>query len=113
MGNLAAEPTSPATTDRTDTLGDFTADSRLLVLVAMAAVVGVISAFVALGLVKLIAVITNLAYYHRFSTTMLSPHGNHLGWWALVVPIVGGLIIGLLARFGSEKIRGHGIPEAM
>ena len=96
-----------------DTLGDFTADSRIVMLAAMAALVGVISAFVALALVRLIGLFTNLAYFHRFDTSFASPAGNTLGLWAVGVPIVGGLIVGLMARYGSEKIRGHGIPEAM
>src|SRR5438128_10945898 len=96
-----------------DTLGDFTADSRIVMLAAMAALVGVISAFVALALVRLIGLFTNLAYFHRFDTSFASPAGNTLGLWAVGVPVVGGLIVGLMARYGSEKIRGHGIPEAM
>jgi CIC family chloride channel protein len=64
-------------------------------------------------LVWLIGTLTNLFYYHRFSSEMISPAGNHLGVWAVFVPMVGGLVIGLMARYGSEKIRGHGIPEAM
>src|ERR1041385_3715284 len=99
--------------DRARGLGDFTTDARLLVLVPMAAVIGVIGALVARALVWLIAVITNLAYYHTFSQTLVSPAANRLGVWAVLVPVVGGLAIGALARFGSEKIRGHGIPEAM
>jgi H+/Cl- antiporter ClcA len=63
--------------------------------------------------VWLINVFTNLAYYQRFSAQPASPTGNHLGIWAVFVPVIGGLIIGLMARFGSEKIRGHGIPEAL
>jgi chloride channel protein, CIC family len=94
-------------------LADFTTDRRLLPLILMAVVVGVMSAFVAEALVWLIAVITNLAYYHRLSAALVSPAANQLGWWAVLVPVVGGLIIGLMARYGSEKIRGHGIPEAM
>src|SRR5256885_10468122 len=96
-----------------DTLGDFTADSGVVVLGAMAALVGVLSAFVALALVRLIGLFTNLAYFHRFDTSFASPAGNTLGLWAVGVPVVGGLIVGLMARYGSEKIRGHGIPEAM
>jgi chloride channel protein, CIC family len=94
-------------------LSDFTTDARLLPLILMAVVVGAISALVADALVWLIAAITNLAYYHRFSAALVSPAANHLGWWAVLVPMVGGLIVGLMARYGSEKIRGHGIPEAM
>jgi H+/Cl- antiporter ClcA/CBS domain-containing protein len=63
--------------------------------------------------VWLIDVFTNLAYYQRFSSQPASPAENHLGIWAVFVPVIGGLIIGLMARYGSEKIRGHGIPEAL
>src|SRR5579862_5096178 len=94
-------------------LGDFTADRRLVVLVPMAAVVGVISAFVAYALVWLIGFITNIAYFHRFAHDLVSPSANQLGLWAVLIPVVGALIIGLMARYGSERIRGHGIPEAM
>jgi CIC family chloride channel protein len=96
-----------------DRLRDFSADRRLLLLTPMAAVVGVISALVAYALVWLIGAITNLAYYHRLSTKLVSPADNQLGIAAVLVPVIGGLIIGLMARYGSEKIRGHGIPEAM
>ncbi|HKD11341.1 MAG TPA: chloride channel protein [Thermoanaerobaculia bacterium] len=96
-----------------DTLADFTTDRRVLILSAMAVVVGAIGAVVAYALVWLIAVITNLAYYQRFSPAFVSPAGHHLGAWSVLVPVAGGLVIGLMARFGSEKIRGHGIPEAL
>jgi len=94
-------------------LRDFTTDTRLLPLTAMSIAVGVMSAFVAYALVWLIGVITNLVYYHRFSPALVSPAANALGWWAVIVPMTGGLIVGLMARYGSERIRGHGIPEAM
>ncbi|HEX3867592.1 MAG TPA: chloride channel protein, partial [Gemmatimonadaceae bacterium] len=110
---MARHPAEPSSSHPRDNLGDFTTDSRLLILVPMSAVIGVISAFVALALVWLIGLITNLAYYHRIAHALVSPHANQLGWWAIVVPVVGGLIVGIMARFGSEKIRGHGIPEAM
>ncbi|OLC06576.1 MAG: hypothetical protein AUH42_05395 [Gemmatimonadetes bacterium 13_1_40CM_70_11] len=95
------------------TLGDFTADRRIIALAIMAAVVGAMSAFVALALVRLIGLFTNLAYFHRVDTGFASPGANTLGLWAVGVPVLGGLVVGLLARYGSEKIRGHGIPEAM
>jgi H+/Cl- antiporter ClcA/predicted transcriptional regulator len=106
---------SPEATRRASmaALGDFTTDSRLLLLTAMAVVVGTMGALVAYVLVWLIGLITNAVYYHRFSTELVSPAANALGWWAVLVPMVGGLAVGLMARFGSEKIRGHGIPEAM
>ncbi len=97
-----------------DRLGDFTADARLIRLSAMAAVIGVLAAC-ARDRPPLAdqRPITNLVYYHRWSAVNVSPAGNHLGLWAIGVPVVGALIIGLMARYGSDKIRGHGIPEAM
>ena len=105
--------TSNGKTPAAHRLGDFTADRRLAILVPMAGVVGAISAFVAYGLIWLIGLITNIAYYHRLDHTLVSPSENTLGVWAVLVPVVGALIIGLMARYGSERIRGHGIPEAM
>ncbi|HEX5400359.1 MAG TPA: chloride channel protein [Verrucomicrobiae bacterium] len=67
----------------------------------------------AYALIWLIHVITNLGFYHRFSTANVLAEGNHLGCWVVLVPVIGALIIGLMARYGSEKIRGHGIPEAL
>ncbi|HEV2692785.1 MAG TPA: chloride channel protein [Verrucomicrobiae bacterium] len=96
-----------------DDLADFSTNRRVLLLSAMALVIGAVSAGVAYGLIWLIAVITNLAYYHRFSAASAVPSGSHLGYGVALVPVVGALIIGLMARFGSEKIRGHGIPEAL
>jgi CIC family chloride channel protein len=94
-------------------LGDFTTDPRLLVLTLMALVVGALGALVAYALVWLIGAITNLVYYHRLSATLVSPAANALGLWAVLIPMAGGIVIGLMARYGSERIRGHGIPEAM
>jgi H+/Cl- antiporter ClcA/CBS domain-containing protein len=94
-------------------LADFSTDRRVLLLSAMALVVGTISSFVAYALLWLIATITNLAFYQRFSSLPATPQGHHLGYWVVAVPVIGALIIGLMARFGSEKIRGHGIPEAL
>ncbi|RIK32027.1 MAG: chloride channel protein [Anaerolineae bacterium] len=85
----------------------------MLFLSALALVIGAMSSLVAYALVWLINVFTNLAYYQRFSAQAASPDGNTLGWWAIFVPAIGGLIIGLMARYGSDKIRGHGIPEAL
>ena len=94
-------------------LADFTTDRRVLLLSGMAIIIGAISSLVAYVLVWLINVFTNLAYYQRLSSQPASPAGNQLGIWAVFIPVIGGLIIGLMARFGSEKIRGHGIPEAL
>ena len=96
-----------------DRLADFTRDKRILLLSLMATVIGALSALVAKALVWLIAVITNITFYQRFSSEFVSPANHHLGVFVIFAPVVGGLIIGLLARYGSEKIRGHGIPEAL
>ncbi len=102
------------TADRVeDRLADFTRDKRILLLSLMAVVIGALSAVVAKALVWLIAVFTNLTFYQRFSSDFISPTNHHLGIFVIFAPVVGGLIIGLMARFGSEKIRGHGIPEAL
>jgi H+/Cl- antiporter ClcA/CBS domain-containing protein len=93
--------------------GDFSADQRLLQLSAISIAIGAIGAVVAVLLLKLIAWFTNLFFYLQFSLTPRSPAGSPLGLWMIVVPVIGGLIIGLMARYGSEKIRGHGIPEAL
>jgi H+/Cl- antiporter ClcA/predicted transcriptional regulator len=102
-------PSQPAK----DKLADFSTDGRVLLLSVMALAVGAIGACVAYALLWLIAVITNLAFYHRFSALAAVPQGHHLGNWVIGVPVIGALFIGLMARFGSEKIRGHGIPEAL
>ena len=97
----------------TDKLGDFTSTPRMLTISGMAVAIGLISAFVALGLLKLIGLFTNLFFFGRWSSALVSPAGNHLGWWEIGVPVAGALIIGVMARYGSERIRGHGIPEAI
>ncbi|MGO9777777.1 MAG: chloride channel protein [Terracidiphilus sp.] len=94
-------------------LGDFTTTIRVLPIAGMAVVIGLVGACVALALLRLIGFFTNLFYYQRLGSALVSPAGNHMGWWAMLVPVAGGLIIGLMARYGSERIRGHGIPEAL
>lgn len=94
-------------------LADFTTDSRVLTLSAVAIGIGVIAAGVAYVLLWLIALFTNLAFFGRLSTAAVTPAQAHLGPWVIAIPAIGGLVIGLMARYGSEKIRGHGIPEAL
>jgi H+/Cl- antiporter ClcA/CBS domain-containing protein len=100
-------------TEVEDQLRDFRTDKRMLVLAGLAIPIGCISALVAKALLWLIAVITNVAFFHQFSSTSSSLQTQHFGLWVVAVPVVGALIIGLMARYGSEKIRGHGIPEAL
>src|SRR5579862_8264400 len=96
-----------------DKLGDFTMTTRALFISGLAIVIGFASAFIALALLRLIGIFTNLFFFGRWDTALVSPAGNHLGLWEVAVPVAGALIIGLMARFGSERIRGHGIPEAI
>ncbi|MDQ0392814.1 chloride channel protein [Labrys monachus] len=94
-------------------LGDFTTDRRVLILMALAAVVGCASVGASWLLLRLITLCTNLAYHGRVTLEALPIAGTPLGWWSVLVPVAGCVIIGFMARYGSEKIRGHGIPEAI
>ncbi len=93
--------------------GDFSADRRLLRLSAISLAVGVAGAVLATLLLALIAAFTNLFYFQRLSLSPRAPAGTHLGLLAVLVPVAGGLVVGVMARYGSEAIRGHGIPEAL
>src|SRR3954447_10724213 len=94
-------------------LGDFTTGRRVLVITAIAIGIGIVAAYVAKALLALIAFFTNVFFYGRLSMAASSPVGNHLGLFVIVIPVIGALIIGLMARYGSDRIRGHGIPEAI
>jgi chloride channel protein, CIC family len=94
-------------------LRDFTVDRRVWLLSGVSIGIGACATGLAVLLLRLIALSTNLFYYHRLSAATISPAGSPLGHWMVVVPVVGGLIVGIMARFGSDKIRGHGIPEAI
>ena len=94
-------------------LGDFIRTTRLVPMSLLALVVGSLSALVALALLRLIGLITNLLFFQRWNTALVSPAGNHLGLLVIAVPVAGAMVIGLMARYGSERIRGHGIPEAI
>src|SRR6202453_1709232 len=98
---------------KADDLRDFNADRRLILLAAMALVGGTGGAAAAWGLSHLINAVTNLAYLGRFSAAPVSIGGNSLSWTSVLIPVAGCIVIGLMARYGSEKIRGHGIPEAI
>jgi H+/Cl- antiporter ClcA len=93
--------------------GDFALNARLLRITAMAIVIGAISTVAARVLLDLIRFFTNLFFFQTFSLADRSPATHTLGAWVIVVPVIGGLIVGLVARYGSDKIRGHGIPEAI
>jgi H+/Cl- antiporter ClcA len=95
-------------------LGDFTTDPRrLLVMSAFAVLLGVASAAVAKFLLMLIAFITHVAYFQSAGLQLVQPDPHRLGPVSILIPILGGLVVGLIARYGTDKIRGHGIPEAI
>src|SRR6185437_6339155 len=113
MSDLAHASHSHDQSGAHDKLRDFTADHRVLILAAMAVVVGTGGAFAAWILSRLINLVTNIAYFGSFSVSSVTIANNHLGLASILIPVGGCLIIGLMARYGSEKIRGHGIPEAI
>ena len=113
MSRVSKNRPAPKKKRPSEELGDFTMTLRVLPISLMAIVIGLISSGVAWLLLRLIGLFTNLFYYQRLDTALSSPAGNHLGIFAVAVPIIGSLIIGVMARYGSERIRGHGIPEAI
>jgi chloride channel protein, CIC family len=95
-------------------LGDFSATPRMLAITALALPVGAVAALAAWALLRLIGLITNLVFYQRVASGLVAPGAGHHPWWlTLLAPVMGGLVIGVMARYGSEKIRGHGMPEAI
>jgi H+/Cl- antiporter ClcA/CBS domain-containing protein len=96
-----------------DSRRDFSGDARLLPIAAIAAVIGVLSTGTAWLLLRAINLFTNLFFFQSLSAAFHSPAAHALGAWVIAVPVIGGLAIGLVARYGSEQIRGHGIPEAI
>ncbi|TCJ14551.1 CBS domain-containing protein [Flaviaesturariibacter flavus] len=107
-------PLSPALEENAPGPALFSPDKkRLLYVSALAVFLGACVSLIAKVLVLLIDLITNLAFFGRLSLHPASPAEHHYGGWVVVVPVVGGLIVGLMARYGSRAIRGHGIPEAM
>ncbi|WP_370468368.1 chloride channel protein [Streptacidiphilus sp. P02-A3a] len=95
-------------------LGDFTVRPRMLMITGLALAVGGVGALAALALLRLIGLVTNLVFYQRWNVSLVAPGLVHHPWWlVLCAPVLGGLVVGLMARYGSEKIRGHGMPEAI
>jgi chloride channel protein, CIC family len=94
-------------------LADFTVNPRVFFISVLALVVGLFASFIAVALIWLIDVVTNVAFFGRFSAEASSPANRRLGLGLILVPVAGSLILGLIARYGSKKIRGHGIPEAL
>jgi len=104
-----ASSTSPVSRVRPEPPAGF----RIGFISLLAAGIGIVAGLVAYVLYDLIGLFTNLAYYHEWSFHFRSPEHTQLGHWVILIPVIGGLIVGFMARYGSEKIKGHGIPEAM
>ncbi|MGH7154872.1 MAG: hypothetical protein ACREF3_13180, partial [Acetobacteraceae bacterium] len=92
---------------------DFAANRRVLVIIAMAILASICTSVVGVLMFRLIELITNLLYFGRFSFTYIPFAESPLGWLAVLVPIGGSIIVGFMARYGTDKIRGHGLPEAI
>ena len=101
------EPTNESSTPQVQ------ARFRIGFISVLAAAVGILAGIIAYILYDTIALFTNLAYYHEWSLQFRSPANTEIGAWIIVTPVIGGLIVGFMAKYGSEKIKGHGIPEAM
>jgi CIC family chloride channel protein len=89
------------------------AQFRMVLISFLAGGVGLLAGLIAYVLYKLIGFFTNVVFYHRLSAEFISPRHNLLGWSVMLVPAIGGIIVGFMARYGTPKIKGHGIPEAM
>src|SRR5579885_3294621 len=86
---------------------------RIAAFTALGILLGLIGAVVAFVLYRLILFFTNVAFFQRFSFDVVYPSSSHVGNWVLIIPAIGGIIVGLMVKYGSDRIRGHGIPEAM
>jgi CIC family chloride channel protein len=89
------------------------AQFRMVLMSFLAAGVGLLAGLIAFVLYKLIGLFTNFFFYHRFAADFISPRHNQLGLWVIPIPVIGGIIVGYMAKYGTSKIKGHGIPEAM
>ena len=86
---------------------------RLITIASLAVLVAICISFIAKFLMDFLYFITNVSFYGKASFEYVTPAGNSLGWWVILIPAIGGLIVGIMALYGSKAIRGHGIPEAM
>lgn len=89
------------------------AQFRLFLISLLAGGIGLLAGFIAFALYNLIGLLTNIFFYHRLALGFRSPQLNHLGLWVIITPVLGGVVVGLMAKYGTDKIKGHGIPEAM
>jgi H+/Cl- antiporter ClcA len=89
------------------------AQFRMVLISFLAAGIGLLAGLIAFVLYKLIGLFTNIFFYHRFAADFISARHSQLGLWVILIPVIGGIIVGFMAKYGTPKIKGHGIPEAM
>ncbi|MGD0513680.1 MAG: chloride channel protein [Terriglobales bacterium] len=89
------------------------AQFRMVLISFLASGIGLLAGLIAFVLYKLIGLFTNIFFYHRFVAEFISARHNQLGLWVIPIPVIGGIIVGFMAKYGTSKIKGHGIPEAM
>lgn len=111
--SISIAPSLDLTIDREQDGNRPLVSKRVLYLSVQVILNAIVIGFVAKALVALISLITNLSFYGKFSIEESSPAHNQLGWLVIIIPVIGGLVVGIMARIGSSAIRGHGIPEAM
>jgi len=102
VGRFLQDPASPPP-----------AEFRLLLVSLLASGIGLVAGGIAFVLYRLIGFFTNLFFFHRIAADFSSARLNHLGPWVIITPVIGGIIVGFMAKYGTPKIKGHGIPEAM
>lgn len=113
-GGLAVAPSMDAAlASVTAPREDADVGPRTVRITGIAIIIGILAGFMAEALIGLIGLISNFVFAHRLDTELVPPTADTIGGWVIVAPIVGALIVGLMARFGSPAIRGHGIPEVM
>ena len=116
-GGSAGRESRPTIAATGAQVGDTTlaepAQFRMVLVSFLAAAIGLVAGGIAFLLYRLIGLLTNISFYGRFVADFTSARHNHLGLWVIAIPVIGGLIVGVMAKYGSSKIRGHGIPEAM
>jgi len=112
-----AIPVSPSLNDlynfKSGLKGTRQMKTRLIFISALCILIACLISVIAKGLVYLINIVTNISFYGMLDAGFHSPANNHLGLWVIVIPAIGGVIVGFMALYGSKAIRGHGIPEAM
>jgi chloride channel protein, CIC family len=113
--NKSSRPATIAATG--EQVGDISiaepAQFRMVLMSFLAAAIGLVAGLIAFVLYNLIGLFTNIFFYHRFAVEFISARHNQLGLWVIPIPVIGGIIVGFMAKYGTPKIKGHGIPEAM